>query len=121
MADSALLRKTVEVEKGVEAKLGTLVRIGLLRRSEDVSPVTGRRGFEPEIMVDAKVQGHLVRNVGADDSLDGAKHRVTLYGEGVEKGDRLRWGGETHTVLTVTGLLRDPATGTFYKAKAVTN
>ena len=49
-----------------------------------------------------------------------AKHRVTLYGQAAERGDRLTWGGGDHTVLRVSGLLRN-AIGARYFAQAVTD
>ncbi len=57
--------------------------------------------------VKAKVQGPQLLDIGAQGSLRTGRYDVTLYGEAVEAGDRIRFGGEDHTVREVAGVLRD--------------
>ena len=82
--------------------------------------MTGEREFEAAVTVEAKIQGYYRRSVDSERSLEDAKHKVQLFDIAVREGDRLRWDDTDHTVLLVTGLMKD-ADGSRYDTMAVTN
>lgn len=107
-------------KRAAEAR-GALVDVQLFRRSGDRSETTGERGYLDPVTVRARIEGPGLYRIERSGSLSTARHRVTLYGEAVAAGDRIRWGGGDHAVLEVDGLVRDPATGQRYNHVAVTN
>ena len=92
-----------------------------IRDRDTLDPVTGNRTYGAAVTVRARIEGADLLLIGRSGSLATARHKVTLYGEAVAAGDRLRWGGQDHTVLEVDGLIRDPATGARYNHVAVTD
>lgn len=100
---------------------GALVDVSLSRRGSTRDSVTGERTFGTAVTVRAKIEGADLYRIMSGGSLRTARHKVTLYGEAVAAGDRLRWGGADHAVLEVDGLIRDPATGLRYNHVAVTD
>ena len=107
--------------KRIAERRGTLVDVSLKRRGTTRDPVTGERTKLAAVTVRARIEGTDKYLVEADGSLSTARHRVTLYGASVDAGDVLAWGGIDHTVLTVEGLVSDPATGERFNHIAVTD
>ena len=121
MANADWLQDVTEAVREVDDALDLLVgEVQLRRRSVVRNQTTGRREFLGAVTVDAKVQGFSRRLVASDNSIETAKHKVTLYGVQVDTGDRLTWGDEDHTILHVDGLLKNTDGGR-YLTRVLTN
>lgn len=107
--------------KRIAERRGTLVDVSLKRRGSTRDPVTGERTLGAAVTVRARIEGTDKYLIEADGSLATAQYRVTLYGTAVDAGDVLAWEGQDHTVLTVEGLVSDPATGQRFNHIAVTD
>ena len=123
VANAGWLQDVVEAVREVDDALELLVPVQLRRRSAVCSTTTGRRErFREAVTIQAKVEGYNRRLIDSEDTIETAKHRVTLYDTAlVGTGDRLTWDGGDHTIVHVDGLLKDPAGGLRYLAKVLTN
>lgn len=106
---SPLLRSVATAAQGVAESVGVLVDVELQRRTGGRSSVTGNPAFGAWVTVKARIAGADVLAVGGDASVRRSHQMVTLYNTAVEPGDRLRWGGEVHTVRKVRGIVEDAA------------
>ena len=120
MANAGWLQDVVEAVREVDDALDLLVKVQLSRRSALRTRTTGRREFLGAVTVEAKVEGYNRRLVDSENTIETAKHRVTLYGVSVGTGDRLTWDGEDHTILHVDGLMKN-TDGERYLTKVLTN
>lgn len=117
----AVLTPATAAAKRIEAANGSLVSVALSRRGSVRNPTTGNRAFLPYVDVDVRIDGEDLLYRDSRGSTVTGNHRVTLYGEAaVSAGDRFQWGGKTHTVLAVRGLLNG-VTGARYISRQVTD
>ena len=121
MSNAGWLQDVVEAVRGVDDALELLVEVQLRRRSAVRDETTGRREFLAAVTVEAKVQGFSRRIISSENTIETAKHQVTLYGERVDTGDQLSWDDEDHTVLHVDGLVKDTDGSLRYLSKVLTN
>lgn len=114
MANSALQRAITDVTRKVDDQLGLLVDVSLERLTEEKSDDTGERMFAAAVNVSAKVERITNLSIDSERRTVVGRHRLTLYGEQADAGDRVTWGGKAHTVVAVMGLVADDTTGDVY-------
>ena len=102
---ASVLTQVARAARSVNAALGVLTDVELLRRSDTRSSVTGERGFKSPVAARAKITGMGLLEIGKDRSVQTGRFRVELFDQMVEAGDKIRWDGEEHLVLEVRGVL----------------
>ena len=120
MANADWLQDVAEASREINDALDLLIEVQLHRQSAVRTQTTGRREFLAAVAVEAKVAGYNRRLVDSENTIETAKHQVTLYGTVADTGDRLTWNGEDHTILHVDGLMKN-TDGDRYLTKVLTN
>lgn len=121
MANSPLFDALAQVGKEVEAALGTLVDVVLIKR--DVGPrsrTTGKRAGR-EIPLKVRLEGAAAISINTDRNDPQPKWKLTVFDRVlITEKDAFRWGGQEHQVVSVRGLARNE-TGERYQSMVETN